>query len=112
MFSLEQRMLGLLSVCINTRGGDYGRQTQTLLSDRTRVSGHKLKYRQFCLKVRNKNITFFFVLRMVEHENKLSGQAVDIQNRSGHGPEQDNLALSRGIGVDGLWRNLSGSSIV
>lgn len=48
----------VISVYQYQRGG-YGRQTQTLLSDRTRVSGHKLKYREFCLKVRNKNITFF-----------------------------------------------------
>lgn len=34
LFSLEQRMLwAFLSMCINTRVGDYGGQTQTLVSD-------------------------------------------------------------------------------
>lgn len=75
LFSLEQRMLGaFLSMRINTRLRDYGRQTQILVL--TRVNGHKLKYRKFCLKIRNKN-HHFFIVRMVEHENKFSVESLE-----------------------------------
>lgn len=80
LFNLEQRMLGtFLSTCIITKVEtieDRPRLFSVMPTDRTRVNEHKLKYRKFCLKIRNKIITFFIV-SMVEHKNKLSGQAVE-----------------------------------
>ena len=42
-------------MCVNTSGGskdNRARLSSVVSSDRTRGSGHKLKYRKFCLKIR------------------------------------------------------------
>lgn len=41
--------------------------------DRTRSSGHKLKYRKLCLNMRKK----FFMLKVTEHGNRLSREDVE-----------------------------------
>lgn len=79
---------------------DRPRLFSVMPTNRTRVNGHKLNYREFCLKT-NKNIIFyckqnhnFFIVRMVEQvlwEGCGVSVSGDIQNKSGHGPEQSAL---------------------
>lgn len=59
-----QKKGGILPKCVNSGGGRIKRWSQSLLMDRIRGNGHKVKYRKFHLNGRK---IFYFTLRLGRH---------------------------------------------
>jgi len=78
LFSLKKRRLrgDLINTYKYLKGGcqkDEARLLSVVPSNRTRGNGHKLKHRKFQLNMKKS----VFTLRVMEHWNRLPGEAVD-----------------------------------
>jgi len=78
LFSLEKGRLRwhLINAYRNLKGGckeGRDRLFSVVPSNRTKSSGHKLKYRKFCMNIRN----HFFTVRVMEHCNRFPRQVVE-----------------------------------